>query len=67
MEELESIDDEKIGDGLIRIGALTKAQVDKIMNLQKDGDERLFGEIAISLGYIDDKAITAYFDSKKKK
>ena len=65
MEDLESINDEKIGDGLLRIGALTKEQVANIIKLQNDGDERLFGVIAIELGYIDDKAISDYLKSKK--
>ena len=65
MEDLESINDEKIGDGLLRIGALTKEQVENILKLQNDGDERLFGVIAIELGYIDDKAISDYLKSKK--
>ncbi len=65
MEDLESINEEKIGDGLLRIGALTKEQVENILKLQKDGDERLFGVIAIELGYINDKAISDYLKSKK--
>ena len=48
---------EKIGEGLIRIGAISKEQVKEILKLQKEGDDRLFGEIAIALGYINDKAI----------
>ncbi len=67
MEELESLDDEKIGDGLVRIGAITKEQVDTIIKLQNEGDERLFGEIAMGLGYIDDKAISNYMESRKNK
>jgi hypothetical protein len=67
MEELEVIsDDEKIGDGLLRMGIMKKEQVDDILKKQNDGDERLFGLIAIELGYIDDSAIKKYFDSKKK-
>lgn len=55
---------EKIGEGLIRIGAISREQVEEILKLQKQGDDRLFGEIAIALGYIDDKAIEKYLKSK---
>lgn len=55
---------EKIGEGLVRIGAITKEQVAEILNMQKQGDKRLFGEIAIDLGYIDDTAIETYLKSK---
>ena len=40
---------EKIGQGLVRIGAMQQQQVDEILRLQQDGDDRLFGEIAIAL------------------
>ncbi len=55
---------EKIGEGLKRIGAMTEEQVNEVLELQKKGDKRLFGEIAISLGYIDDEAIRKYIESK---
>lgn len=51
---------EKIGDGLIRIGAMTRQQVDDVLNRQKHGDNRLFGEIAIELKYVDDNSIWDY-------
>ncbi len=56
---------ERIGDGLIRIGAMTKEQVETVLKKQKEGDKRLLGEIAIELGYIDDNAITKYLKSKR--
>ena len=55
---------ERIGDGLIRIGAMTEEQRDKVLNLQTEGDERMFGEIAIELGIIDDQAIVSFLNSK---
>lgn len=57
--------EEKIGDGLIRIGAMTKEQAETVLIKQKEGDKRLFGEIAIELGYIDDNAIMEYLKSKE--
>ncbi len=57
---------EKIGEGLIRIGAMTEEQVQDVLKRQREGDNRLFGEIAISLGYVDDEAIRKYLESKEK-
>ena len=56
--------EERIGEGLIRIGAMTEEQVKDVLARQKDGTNRLFGEIAIELGYVDDEAIKRYLDSK---
>ena len=55
---------ERIGDGLVRIGAMTIDQRDKVLQMQDDGDSRMFGEIAIDLKYIDDTAILNFLDSK---
>lgn len=56
---------ERIGEALVRIGAMTPEQVDQVLKLQQEGDNRLFGEIAIEQGFINDKAIKAYLDSRK--
>ncbi len=55
---------ERIGDGLVRIGAMEAEQRDKVLQMQDDGDERMFGEIAIDLKYIDDQAILEFLTSK---
>jgi len=55
---------EKIGDNLVTIGAMTQEQVNDVLQRQKDGDDRLFGEIAIELKYIDDNVIAAYLERK---
>jgi len=57
---------DRIGDFLVRIGAMKQFQVDDVVMVQKQGDKRLFGEIAIELGYIDDKAIQKYLAHKLK-
>jgi hypothetical protein len=57
--------EERIGEALVRIGAMSPDQVDQVLKLQQDGDNRLFGEIAIEQGFINDKAIKAYLDAKK--
>jgi hypothetical protein len=56
--------EERIGDTLIRIGAMTRDQVEVVLRRQKAGDSRLFGEIALELGMIDDTAIQEYLNIK---
>ncbi|UCF98129.1 MAG: hypothetical protein JSV89_01010 [Spirochaetaceae bacterium] len=52
--------DEKIGEALVRIGAMNAIQMEDVLNRQDSGDDRLFGEIAIELGYINDEALRSY-------
>jgi hypothetical protein len=56
---------EKIGEALVRIGAMKSYQVEDVLRLQGTGDKRLFGEIAIEMGYIDDAAIRKYLKAKR--
>jgi hypothetical protein len=62
LKELEL--NERIGETLVRIGAVKPYQVDDILLVQKEGDSRLFGEIAIEFGYINDKALKKYVEAK---
>jgi hypothetical protein len=57
---------ERIGDFLVRIGAMKSEQVEEVLRLQKAGDKRRFGEIAIELGYIRDDSIKRYVDYLEK-
>jgi len=57
--------EERIGEALVRIGAMTGEQVEAILEIQRGGDSRLFGEIAIEKGFINDKAIKTYLDSRQ--
>ncbi|MBN1799426.1 MAG: hypothetical protein JW822_12705 [Spirochaetales bacterium] len=66
MENKDNKIEEKIGEGLVRIGAMAKAQVDDVLKRQKDGDKRLFGEIAVELGFVDVEAIINYLKSTHK-
>jgi hypothetical protein len=43
---------ERIGEFLVGIGVLSASQVTTVINHQKKGAERLFGEIAMELGYL---------------
>lgn len=56
--------EERIGEALVRIGAMQPYQVDDVLRVQEQGDGRLFGEIAIEMGYIDDEAIRRYLESR---
>lgn len=53
---------ERIGDFLVRIGSLKASQVEEVLRLQKAGDQRKFGDIALELGYIGDDAVKRYVD-----
>ena len=54
----------RIGSFLVAIGAMKAWQVGDILLAQRSGDTRVFGEIAIALGYIDDAALQAYVESR---
>lgn len=55
---------EKIGEGLVRIGAMTEEQRNEVIDKQNNGDDRMFGELAIELGYINDEIIMKYINSR---
>lgn len=52
----------RIGEFLLKIGAMNKEQVDHVLKLQQEGDTRIFGEIALDLRYLNDDAIKRYVD-----
>jgi hypothetical protein len=54
----------KIGEFLVTIRAMKTWQVDDVLLAQRSGDTRMFGEIAIALGYIDDAALQRYVESR---
>ncbi len=56
---------ERIGEFFVRIGIITPDQVEEVLKIQKSEPDRLFGEIAIELGYINDKALDEYIASKR--
>ena len=53
----------RIGGALVSIGAMKAWQVEDVLLAQRKGDARLFGEIAIALGYIDDAALQRYVET----
>ncbi|MGO9309093.1 MAG: hypothetical protein ACLQDL_08730 [Spirochaetia bacterium] len=56
----------RIGDFLVKIGAMNSEQVDHVLRLQANGDSRIFGEIALELHYLNDDAIKRYVDHMEK-
>jgi hypothetical protein len=57
---------EKIGDFLVRINAMSRDQVDRVLELQQSGDKRRFGDIALEFGYIGDDSLKRYVDYLEK-
>lgn len=55
---------ERIGEFLVKIGAMTAGQREDVMTRQAKEPDRLFGEIAIELGHIDDAAVDRFLDQK---
>ena len=43
---------ERIGEGLHRLGKLDSDQIERVIAAQRSGDNRLFGEIAVSQNYL---------------
>jgi hypothetical protein len=52
----------RIGEFLIKIGAMNQQQVDEVLQRQVQGDARIFGEIALELRYLNDDAIKRFVD-----
>jgi hypothetical protein len=57
---------DRIGDFLVKIGSMKPDQVENVLRLQKAGDKRPFGEIAVELHYISDDSIKRYLDYLEK-
>jgi len=54
---------ERIGEFLVRIGVIHQYQIEDVLRAQKAGDSRLFGEIAIDFGYINDEVLKKYVEA----
>ncbi len=57
---------ETMGEFMARRGFLTYEQVHEIIKLQQHSPNKLFGQIAVELGYIDDTLISVYFRERIK-
>jgi hypothetical protein len=52
----------RIGEILVLMGIMKAEQVEAVLASQQAGDKRLFGTIALSLGFIEDSALRRYAD-----
>jgi hypothetical protein len=57
---VDSSVEEKIGNALIRREAMRQEEVDAVLKLQNAGDARLFGEIAVDIGFLDVRELIDY-------
>ncbi|MCP4160836.1 MAG: hypothetical protein GY760_12250 [Deltaproteobacteria bacterium] len=60
----EELIKEKIGDGMIRRGAMNHKAVNQVLIYQACGDKRCFGEIASSLKLVDEEDVFHYMNLK---
>jgi len=56
--------EEKIGEGLVKMGAMTKEQVEDVLQRQRDGNDGLFGIMAMELGYVGEDVLLDYVEEK---
>jgi hypothetical protein len=56
--------DEKIGEWLIRAGAMSLVDVELVLKEQREGNESLFGIIAMELGLIESEMLLAFAELK---
>jgi hypothetical protein len=56
---------ERIGDYMIRTGAMNQSQVDDVVKAKTAGDQRNFGDIAVSLGFIQAADVEAFLAAQK--
>jgi len=52
----------RIGEILVLMGTMKPDQVESVLAAQRAGDKRLFGAIALSLGFVEDNALRRYAD-----
>lgn len=57
---------DRIGEFLLKIGAMNPAQVQAVLQVQAAGDKRKFGEIAMALGYLNNDALSRYVEYLEK-
>jgi len=53
---------ERIGERLVRMGVMNPEQVERVLAAQRAGDSRMFGQIALALGFVEDNSLRRYAD-----
>jgi hypothetical protein len=64
VSQLKDEGSERIGQFLLKIGAMTETQLAAVLAAQETEPNKLFGEIAIEKGFVDDSAIQRYLDTR---
>lgn len=54
----------RLGEFLVCLGAMTEEQVSQVLDRQKSEPDRLFGQIAIELGFINESAVDRFLAAK---
>ena len=52
-----------IGEHLVALGAMSTKDAHRVLLRQMAGDSRLFGQIAVDLGYLTEEDLLAYLQS----
>ena len=60
--DIENLIGGRIGDGMVKMGEMTRQQVKTVLEKQENGDHRLFGEIAVDLDFIDIDSVIRYME-----
>lgn len=63
--DIEKLIGGRIGEGLVKMGEMTEQQVQTVLQKQKEGDSRLFGEIAVDLDFIDIGSVIRYMEQSE--
>ena len=63
--DIEQLIGGRIGDGMVKMGEMTIGQVQVVLQKQKEGDHRLFGEIAVDLEFIDIGSVIRYMEQSE--
>jgi len=58
---------ERIGEFLVHIGVMTVEKVQEVLQAQKAGDTRRFGDLALEFGFVQNDAIKRYADFLEKR
>ena len=56
---------ERLGEFLVRLGALTQDQVAEVLSKQAKEPTKLFGRIAMELGFTESGKIDSFLETKK--
>ena len=62
MDKINS--DEKIGEWFVRAEIMSKEDVESVLNVQKEGNDSLFGIIAMELGLIEPEVLITFAEMK---